>query len=153
MEELLRFKNERYRSSLASVTSDDVLGGAREILAALREQRVPTAIVSASRNAPLILERVGLRDAVDVLVDGSDTSRTKPDPEGYRLAAARLGVDPARCLVVEDAPAGVLAARRAGAAVLAVGDRDLHPDVACVVAGLEEVTLDDLRALVGAPRE
>lgn len=151
MEEMMSFKNERYRAKLATLGPADVLPGARELLAALRGRGVPTAIVSASRNAPLILERVGLREAVDVLVDGSNTARSKPDPEGYLLAAGRLGVEPTACLVIEDAPAGVEAARRAGAAVLAIGDPSLHPNVPCTVRGLAEVTAEDLEAMAKAP--
>jgi len=91
---------------------------------------------------------VDLEGSTDVVVDGNDTTRSKPDPEAFLLAAERLDVDPSACLVVEDASAGVEAARRAGMAVLAVGDRTMHPDVARVVSGLDEVTVADLRASV-----
>jgi len=146
---MLEFKNGLYRRSLSSLGAGDVLPGALELLAALRQEGIRTAVVSASRNAPAIFERVGLQGHADVLVDGGDTSRSKPDPEGFLLAARRLGVAPAACLVVEDAAAGVESALRAGMAVLAVGDRVRHPGAPSVVSGLEEVSVADLRAMVG----
>ncbi len=147
-QEMLAFKNGLYRDSLGTMTPADILPGSRGVLARLREEGLRTAIVSASRNAPLILECVDLEGSTDVVVDGNDTTRSKPDPEAFLLAAERLDVDPSACLVVEDASAGVEAARRAGMAVLAVGDRTMHPDVARVVSGLDEVTVADLRASV-----
>ncbi|MCB7135278.1 HAD-IA family hydrolase [Cellulosimicrobium marinum] len=96
-----------------------VLPGARDALAALPEER--RAIVT-SCTAPLAAVRVrasGLA-APAVLVTADDVERGKPDPDPFLLGARRLGVDPARCLVVEDAPAGIAAARAAGCAVLAV---------------------------------
>jgi beta-phosphoglucomutase len=141
---LAQRKNYYYRRSLASLTPADVLPGALGLLRALRQAGVGVAVASASRNAPLILERTALRGQIDVLVDGGDVTRSKPDPQGFLLAAERLGLEPARCLVVEDAAAGVEAARRAGMAVLAIGTPDRFPDVPRVVAGLDGLSVQDL---------
>ena len=148
---MLARKNELYVESLATLGPADVLPGARERLAELRAAGIAIAVVSASRNAPAIMERVGLTAHVDELVHGGDTMHGKPDPEGFLLAARRLGVDPLACLVIEDAPAGLEAAHRAGMAYLAVGDRRRHPDAPHVVTALDEVTVADLRAMVGTP--
>ncbi|MEW6071845.1 MAG: beta-phosphoglucomutase [Planctomycetota bacterium] len=147
-EKMLAFKNGLYVESLGGLTPADVLPGARELLEELRGTGIPAAIVSASRNAALILARTDLAGRAAVLVDGGDVERSKPDPEAFLLAARRLGVDPAACLVVEDAPAGLEAARRAGMASLAVGDRRRHPEALRVVVGLDELSLADLRAMV-----
>ena len=81
-----------------------------------------TALVTTSdrRNTTAVLSALGLADAFDTTVTADDVARTKPDPEGYRLALDRLGVAPAGALAVEDSPAGIRAALAAGIAVLAV---------------------------------
>jgi mannitol-1-/sugar-/sorbitol-6-phosphatase len=92
--------------------------GALDLVAALRAWAVPYAVVtSADRElARIRLTAAGI-EPPPVLVTSEDVGRGKPDPEGYLAAAARLGVAPADCLVVEDAPAGVQAGRAAGALV------------------------------------
>ena len=71
-------------------------------------------------NIDFVLKQVGLAGAFDTIVAAEDVSRGKPDPEGFLLAARRLGAAPERCLVIEDAPGGIEAARRAGMRSLAV---------------------------------
>ena len=98
-------KNARYRELLATLTPRDLLPGARAMVEALRARGVKTAVGSSSRNAREILDRVDLSRLLDVVVDGTDIRRSKPDPEVFLLAAERLGLRPAECLVVEDAAA------------------------------------------------
>ncbi|MER7671092.1 HAD family phosphatase [Kitasatospora sp. NPDC096128] len=95
--------------------------GALDLLAALREARVPTALVSASPRlvVDLVLSSIG-RDWFAVTMAAEDTPRTKPAPDPYLAAAERLGLDPATCVAVEDTPTGVASAAAAGCAVLAV---------------------------------
>lgn len=115
-------KNERYVASLESLRPGDVLPGVHRAISALRERGIAIAIGSSSRNARTILERTGLSDTFDAVVDGDQIRHSKPDPEVFLRAASELGVPPTECLVVEDATAGVLAASRAGMRILAVGD-------------------------------
>jgi HAD superfamily hydrolase (TIGR01509 family) len=98
--------------------------GAHELLAMLNRRRTPWAIVTSAdaRLAAARLEVAGVAPPVLVTVD--DVRNGKPDPEGYRLAATRLGVDPARCLVVEDAEPGLEAGRAAGALTAALRGLD-----------------------------
>lgn len=151
LEEMLTTKNELYRASLDTLSAADLLPGALELLDSLRDASVPVAVVSSSRNGGDILGRLGLTPRLDLFVDGNDVTYGKPDPEGFLLAAERLGVPPAACVVIEDAPAGIEAAHRAGAAVVALGDRALHPDAPHRVDSLEELTVEDLRAIVACP--
>jgi beta-phosphoglucomutase len=137
-------KNAAYRESLHALTPADVLPGAREMLAELRRRGVRTAVGSSSRNAPLILERTGLGDSLDVVVDGNDISRSKPDPEVFLLAAERLGLSARECLVVEDAVAGIEAGRRAGMAVFGIGTPEKLPGVKRLALGLAEVSVESL---------
>ena len=128
--------------------------GAEALLAALDEAGVPVALVSASyrRLVDVVLEKVG-SGRFATTVAGDEVSRTKPDPEPYLLAAARLGADPRRCVVVEDSPTGVAAGVAAGCAVVAV------PHLVEIVEGprvrivdsLRDVTVADLRRWAAAP--
>ncbi len=108
-----------------------------------------TAAASSSRNAPRILELLGLRFEVDV--SGRDVGRGKPAPDLFLAAAAELGVAPARCLVVEDAEAGVRAAKAAGMVALAIARGDDAARLAAagadrVVESLDDAELADLAA-------
>ncbi|MFC4121125.1 HAD family hydrolase [Nonomuraea zeae] len=130
-----------------------VMPGASELLDALRAEGVPVGLVTSSLKeiADAVLESVG-RDRFDVVVTAGDVVRTKPDPEPYLTAAERLGVEPVRCVVLEDSPNGVAAATAAGCAVVAVPSL-LPIDPApgrLVVSSLAEVAVADLRALIPA---
>lgn len=95
--------------------------GARELLTALREAGVPCALVTMSyRELAAPVAELAPDDAFQVLVCGDEVERGKPDPEPYLLAAERLGVDIARCVAIEDSPAGIASARASGAATLGV---------------------------------
>ncbi len=119
-EALAEEKNAVYRASLASLSPSDIPPEVRAALAELRRRGYRLAVASSSRNAEEILSRVELTEAFDVLVSGHDISASKPDPEVFLLAAARLGVPPTACAVVEDAEAGLMAARAAAMLPIAV---------------------------------
>jgi len=125
--------------------------GALGLLDALAREGVPTALVTASPRtvADSVLAVLGA-DRFHVSVTADDTEHTKPAPDPYLAACRALGVEPARCVAVEDTPTGVSSAEAAGCTVLAVPS--LAPIEAApgrtVVASLEEVTPDRLRALV-----
>ncbi len=123
-EEKLRMaeeKNDMYRRLLRKLTRDDILPGVLNVLEKLRNRGARLAVGSSSKNAPMILERIGLADCFDAVVDGNQISRTKPDPEVFLLAAERLNLPPLQCSVVEDAVPGILAAAAAGMTPIAVG--------------------------------
>jgi beta-phosphoglucomutase len=82
-----------------------------------------------------------------VFVDGNDITHSKPDPEVFLLAAHRLGIEPADCLVVEDAAAGIEAGRRAGMAVFGIGPPERLPGLDRLAPSLADVTVDELLAL------
>jgi len=127
------------------------LPGVLELLAEVRAAGVPQALVTSSEPAVVdaVLSRLDVR--FDVVVCAADVTATKPDPEGYRLAAAKLGADPRRCIALEDSPNGVAAAEAAGYRVIAVPSVVPVPDRAgrAVLPTLAGVTLDQLRELAG----
>ena len=123
--------------------------GARELVAEVAAAGVPYALVTSSqrRFADAVHAATGM--TFPVIVCGEDVTATKPDPEPYLLAAKLLGADPARCVVLEDSPNGVVAAAAAGCRVLAVPSLvPIQPAPGLVVLGsLRNVTLATLREL------
>lgn len=108
-------KEERYRS-LVRAGGIELLPGVKDWLTRLNTQGWRQAIASAAplQNIETILEVLSIAWCFDALVSAEDVQRGKPDPQVFLLAAERVGVSPAGCIVVEDAPAGIEAAQRAG---------------------------------------
>ncbi|MEU3711384.1 HAD family hydrolase [Streptomyces catenulae] len=128
-----------------------LMPGARRLLAELAAHGIPTALVSASHRTIIdrMLHSLGPAN-FHLTLAGDELERTKPHPDPYLTAAARLGVDPARCAVVEDTLTGVRAGEAAGCRVVAVPSVVPVPPAAgrTVVRSLEEVDLSFLRALI-----
>jgi beta-phosphoglucomutase len=131
------------------------LPGVVELMIALAESGWGQAIGSSAplENIRLLLSAAGVARYIDTIASGDDVSRGKPDPEVFLLAFSRLGVDPSRGIVIEDAPAGVQAGIRAGAACIGVATT--QPPAALRQAGahlvidnLAEITIADLEALI-----
>ena len=116
-------KNIWYLELVEQMTKGEVLPGCIELLDYLRQSGKKVALGSASKNAKLILNKTGIIDYFDAIVDGNAVTHSKPDPEVFLLGARQLGVVPEKCLVFEDAQAGIQAAKSAGMNVIAV-DRD-----------------------------
>lgn len=115
-------KNDIYRSLLSRMSPADLSDEVKNTLDALRAKGLKLAIGSSSKNAPFILERIGLAGYFDAISDGNNISRSKPDPEVFLKAAEFLSLAPAECLVVEDAIAGAEAGHAGGFEVACVGD-------------------------------
>ena len=107
-------KNDIYRSLLGRMTPADLPAEVKETLDGLRAKGMKLSIGSSSKNAPFILERIGLGGYFDAVSDGNNITRSKPDPEVFLKAAEFLGLEPAECIVVEDAVAGAEAGHAGG---------------------------------------
>ena len=121
MQEMMDRKNRYYQDMLTQITPDDLLPGVLDLFDRLEAAHIQSALASASRNAAMVLERLGIADRLAVVADGHSVTRPKPQPDLFRFAAARLGCLPGESLVVEDAAAGIDAALRAGMPCLALG--------------------------------
>lgn len=119
--EYLEEKNNTYRESLGEMNRGDVSDQVRQTLKRLKDAGYRLAIGSSSKNTAYILERCELTDCFEAVSDGTMITRSKPDPEVFLKAAELLSENPADCLVVEDADAGVTAAHAAGMDVAAIG--------------------------------
>lgn len=121
-ERLAEEKNRIYQSFLRKMTPADLERETFRALNTLREMNLKLAIGSSSRNTALILHRLGLDGFFDAVADGTQIKHSKPNPEVFLLAASLLGVQPSRALVVEDAPAGIQAAKAGGFLAAGLGD-------------------------------
>ncbi len=126
------------------------LPGVLDWLARLRDQGWRQAIASAAprANVDAIVQALGIAHYFGATTSSEDVTRGKPDPQVYLVSAQRLGVPPARCVVVEDAPAGVEGARRAGMRCIGVTSTHPHLDADLVVAALSELPPDSFEKLV-----
>lgn len=121
MEALIYEKNQLYVAQITTLTPADILPGIPAFLAAARERGITMAVASASRNAPAVLERLGLTDAFDYVADAGKIARPKPDPEVFLDCAAYLGVEPGLCVGFEDSQAGIEAIHSAGMLSVGIG--------------------------------
>lgn len=121
-EELAEQKNEIYRELLKTMTPDDVSEEVRDTLKELKKRGYDISLGSSSKNAKFILQQVNLLDIFDAVSDGTNITRSKPDPEVFLKGAEFLGRNPAECLVVEDAEAGIEAGMEGGMKTAAIGD-------------------------------
>mgnify|MGYP001165990069 CR=1 FL=1 len=129
-------KNKLYVEYISTLNESELLPGVKDYLVELRARGVGIALGSASKNAVFILDKLNIADMFDAIVDGNKVSRAKPDPEVFLIACAELGLQPADCVVFEDAEAGVQAAKAAGMQVVGIGRPEILKDADLVVAGL-----------------
>jgi HAD superfamily hydrolase (TIGR01509 family) len=129
------------------------MDGVLETIRQLQTYGVPLAITSSSVRSSIegILERLGVRDAFALIVDGSEVVNGKPDPEAYLLTARKLGVAPAGCVVFEDSHVGVVAAKRAGMYCIGVRNprAQTRQDLSAADIVVESMRELDLGALFG----
>lgn len=120
-------KNNIYVASLANLDKSAVLDGVFEFIEYIKKKGIKTAVGSASKNTPMILEKTGLAGLFNAVSCGLDTQKSKPDPEVFLIAADRLGVPYENCLVIEDSDVGIEAAKAGGMFALAVGAAKNNP--------------------------
>lgn len=147
-EELLLEKNNEYLEYVNKMNTEEILPGIVELLDFLEYQKIKFALGSASKNAPLILKKVGLYHKFSAIVDGNDVSKAKPDPEVFLIAAKKLYTDPQDCIVIEDALAGIQAANIAGMTSVAIGDKKLLHEANYNLADTEELNVDFVKSLI-----
>lgn len=142
--EMMERKNNYYLDFIREITPRDLLPGARELLEEIRAAGLKNGLGSASKNAPDVLNRLGIRGLFDALADGHSVERQKPAPDLFLHAAAQLGLSPANCIVVEDAAAGIAAARAGGFRSVGLGPRERVGQAQAVFPSLDGVRLPDL---------
>ena len=144
--ELAEKKNNLYVSYIRQMTPDEILPGVIRFLDELHKNNLLIALGSASKNAMFILDKIGLAQKFDAVIDGNKVSRAKPDPEVFLKGASELGVSPVNCLVFEDAQAGIDAARNGGMSVIGIGKGENLKNADFVIPGFANMNIDQLRS-------
>ncbi|MCB0375069.1 MAG: beta-phosphoglucomutase [Sinomicrobium sp.] len=121
----LALKNEDYLSYISTMTPADVLPGVSRIINYVLSKNQPIALGSASKNAGIILEKIGFLSLFNAIVDGNEVSKAKPHPEVFLIAAEKMKVNPKNCIVFEDAIAGIEAANAAGMISVGIGHKNV----------------------------
>jgi beta-phosphoglucomutase len=145
--EYATLKNSWYVEYISKMTPSEILPGCVKFIKELRNANIRTAIGSASKNTPMILERVGIKDLFDAVADGNNITKAKPDPEVFLKAADMVGVKPGDCIVFEDAVAGIQAGLNAGMMCIGIGSPGILTKAHFVVPGIYEMNLEKLRTL------
>jgi len=147
---MLAEKNARYVEALESLSLRDLLPGILDLLLAAEARHWKVAIGSSSRNAALVLDRIGVTDLFDAVADGT-SGGPKPAPDIFLAAADLIDVEPAACVVIEDAASGVDAGLAAGMRVIGVGPAERVGHAHLRVDTTDALVLDELEpALVAA---
>lgn len=145
----MKQKNDHYLQLVDAMGPADVLPGVLTFLTDARNAGLRIALGSASKNAQRILDRTGLTSCFDAIVDGTHTSKSKPDPEVFLLGAQALETAPGQCVVVEDSQAGIEAANRANMHSLGIGDPAVLHGANHVVPGFANFSFADFEKLIG----
>ena len=142
--QMMERKNNYYLEFIYEITPRDVLPGARELLEEIRAAGLKSAVGSASKNAPGVVERLGIADLLDAVSHGGSVERQKPQPDLFLHAAAQLGLEPGECVVVEDAAAGIEAARAGGFRSVGLGPAERVGKADIILPSLEGIHLNEL---------
>jgi len=140
-------KNRHYVSFIEKMTPNEILPGVVAFLNELKAAGIKTAIGSASKNTPMILDRLNLTLYFDVVIDGNKVSKAKPDPEVFLKGAEALEIDPADCLVFEDAAAGIDAAHNGGMECVGIGHPENLKNARWVIPGFQNFGIENLKQL------
>jgi len=142
-------KNTLYVSYIEKMTPEETLPGVENFLQELRTAGIGIALGSASKNAPMILERIQLSGMFDAIVDGNSISEAKPNPEVFLKGAEKLGALPENCVVFEDAIAGIEAAQNANMYSVGIGDPENLGFADLVIPGFDGFTVEKLKRAFG----
>lgn len=131
-------KNSLYLEYIGKMDESEILAGAKESIASLRDKGIKVALGSASKNARAILSNLGIMELFDAVIDGNRVLNAKPDPEVFLLGAKELEVMPEECVVFEDSEAGILAARAGRMYAVGIGDPKILKEADTVISGLDK---------------
>lgn len=143
-EEFMVLKNQWYLDFIAEMSPKDILPGIDSFILEVKKTDLKLGLGSVSKNAKFILEKTNLIQYFDIIIDGNKISKGKPDPEVFLKGAEECGCSPTKCIVFEDAIAGVKAGKNAGMKVVGLGDASILTEADVVYPTLERIKLQDL---------
>lgn len=145
IQEMMERKNDYYLELIENITPDNLLPGALSLLDNLREAGLKIALGSASKNARILIEELGISDKLDAIADGYSVHKAKPAPDLFLFAAQQLGLPPQECVVFEDAVAGIDAALAAGMWAVGMGPPERVGNAHIVLPSLAGMTWEKLQ--------
>lgn len=145
--ELMAKKNNDYLDYVNKMDESEILPDVPKVLRHLKSSEHPIALGSASKNARTILQKVHLFDKFDAIVDGTNVTKAKPDPEVFLNAANLLQTDPKDCVVFEDSVAGVQAANIAGMTSIGIGSKDVLYEADFIFKDFTEISIEFIQEL------
>ena len=137
-------KNDWYLEFLQKMDKSEILPGALEFVQDLQQKGIRIALGSSSKNAILALSKVGMLHYFEAIIDGTKTTRSKPDPQVFQMGAVALDCQPSQCIVFEDAESGVAAALAGGFYAIGMGSPDNLGAAHLVLSSLENITIEDI---------
>ncbi|KTD21744.1 beta-phosphoglucomutase [Legionella londiniensis] len=137
-------KNRYYQEIIAGMTHKDIFPGAEPLLQALRQRKILIGLASASKNALLVLRRLGIAHYFDYIADASQIKNNKPSPEIFLTVADNLSVLPHLCIGVEDAQAGLQAIKAAGMKAIGIGDASYLKEADLIYARLADLNIEEM---------
>jgi beta-phosphoglucomutase len=147
---LAQQKNDWYLESIQQMNSDEILPGVHRFIKRLKKKQIKVVLGSASKNAEFILGRIGLLPLFDVIIDGNETTKSKPDPEVFLKGAEAIGALPKHCIVFEDAEKGVEAALKGGFYTVGVGNHDVLEEAHIVIPSFEYIDYEEVLDALGS---
>ncbi|HMQ01261.1 MAG TPA: beta-phosphoglucomutase [Cyclobacteriaceae bacterium] len=144
MEEMAFRKNEWFKDYIKSIKPEEIFEGIPELIKDIKSNNKKIALASSSKNAQEVIQLLQIADVFDAVVDGNMIEHTKPDPEIFLLAAKKLDLPPAQCVVIEDAEAGVEAALAAGMKCVGVGHPNQLGKANLVIPNMQQLQYADL---------
>ena len=146
--ELMAKKNDDYLIYIDSMDNEEILPDVPKILNYLAKEEQPIALGSASKNARRILKKVDLYKSFEAIVDGTNVSEAKPNPEVFLIAADQLGIAPENCVVFEDSVAGIQAANIVDMISIGIGDKDVLCEADYNFKDFTEISTDFIQELI-----
>ena len=137
-------KNEVYLTYIRKLEESEILPGVREFLEDVKRKGYKIALGSASKNSRLILDRLHLTEIFDEIIDGTKTSKAKPDPEVFVLGAKALDFACEECIVFEDAAAGIEAAHAGGMQTVGIGSKERLPEADFNIPGFADIQIEEI---------
>lgn len=145
-ERIANKKNSWFVEYVNGMKPEEIFPGVKELLRSIRAKGLKVALASSSKNAPAVIRLLNIQNEFDAVVDGTMIIHSKPDPEIFLLAAKKLGIEPASCVVFEDAEAGVEAALAAGMKCVGIGSTLQLGKANLVIAKTGDFNLQTLNA-------
>ncbi|NNE13934.1 MAG: beta-phosphoglucomutase [Saprospiraceae bacterium] len=143
--DLAQLKNEHYKQLISNINNEEILPGVVSLLDELKSSHIKIALGSSSKNARGILNALDLMKYFDVVVDGTDITKSKPDPQVFTMGADQLKLSPSHIVVFEDAYNGIEAAKQGGFFAIGVGDENELDNADVVIPGMADFNLNTLK--------